>query len=110
MRRRVRFDRAHDYAFIDAFEEISNASVVAKRFDANTEPGSRNFLPSDQLLANVVGQIARNGKAEATIQSVDQRIHANDFAVNIAERTPGVTRIDRGIGLEVIGNIITAVA
>ena len=91
-------------------EEIANAGVVAQRFDANTEPGSRNFLPSDQLLANVVGQIARNGKAETTIQSVDQCIHANDFAVDIAERTTGVTGIDRGVGLEVVGNVITAVA
>src|SRR5204863_6733671 len=85
------------------------AGVVAERFDANAEPRPRNFLPGNQLLTNVVGEIAGNGKAKAAIQSVDQRVHADNLAVNVAERTTGIAGIDRRVGLEVIGNVIAAV-
>src|SRR4029453_12528774 len=70
----------------------------------------RNFLAGNQLLTDLVGQVAGNSEAEAAVQSIDQRVHANDFAVDVAERAPRVTGINRGIGLDVIRNAVTAVS
>src|SRR6059058_4825919 len=64
-------------------------------------------IPSN--LADFVGQVARNSEAKAAVQSINQRVHADDLAVDVAERTTGVTRINRGIGLDVIGNAVTPV-
>src|SRR5207237_181661 len=79
------------------------------RFDPNAEPRPRNFLPGNQLLADFVGQVARNSEAKATVQSINQRVHADNLAVDVAERTARIPRINRSIGLDVIGNAVTAV-
>ena len=52
--RRIGFDRAHDHAFVDAFEQIADRRVVAQRFDPNAEPRPNDFVPGDQLLADFV--------------------------------------------------------
>src|SRR6266566_7428286 len=110
VRGRVRLDRAHHYTFVDSLEQIAGVRIVADRFDSNAKPGSRNFLAGDQLLTDFVGQVARNSEAKAAVQSINQRVHANDLAVDVAERAPRVTRINRGIGLDVIGDAVTAVS
>ena len=109
VRRRVRFDRAHNHSFVDSLEQIARVRIVADRFNPNPEPGPRNFFPGDQLLADFVGQVARNSEAKAAVQSINQRVHADDFAVDVAERTPRVSRIYRSISLDVIGNAVTPV-
>ena len=89
---RVGFDRAHDDAVIDAFEQIADGRVVAERFDANAEPRPHDFVSGDQLFADFVHEIARNGEPQTAIQTVDQRIHADDVAIDVAERTAAVAR------------------
>ena len=71
---------------------------------SNAEPGPRNFFPGDQLLTDFVGEVARNGEAQAAIQSINQRVHADDLAIDVAKRTARVPRINRRVGLNVIGN------
>src|SRR5207244_11786776 len=98
-----------NYPFIDSLVQIGRVRIIANRFDPNPKPRPRNFLSRDQLLADFVGQVARNSEAKAAVQSINQRVHADDLAVDVAERTTRVTRINRGIGLDVIGNAITHV-
>src|SRR5205814_10365252 len=45
----------------------------------------------------------------ATVQSMNQRVHADDLAVDVAERTTRVSRIYGGVGLDVIGDTVTAI-
>src|SRR5205814_9325280 len=107
--RRVRFHPAHNPPFVDSLEQIARVRVVADRFDPNSEPGPRNFLPGDQLLADFVGQVARNSEAKAAVQSINQRVHADNLAVDVAERTARGSRIYRSISLDVIGNAVNPV-
>ena len=62
------------------------------------------------MLTDFIGEVDRNGKAQPAIQSIDQRVHADDLAINVAKRAARISRINRGVGLNVIGNGITAVA
>ena len=62
------------------------------------------------MLTDFIGEVDRNGEAQPAIQSVDQRVHADDLAINVAKRAAGVTRINRRVGLNVIWDGITAVA
>ena len=109
VRRGVRFDRPHNHPFVDSLEQIARVRIIADRFDPNPEPGPRNFLSRDQLLADFVGQVARNSEAKAAVQSINQRVHADNLAVDVAERTARVSRIYRSISLDVIGNAVTPV-
>src|SRR5205085_12384007 len=52
----------------------------------------------------------RNGKANTSIPFSDHSCHADDFAINVAKRAAGVSRINRGVGLDVIRDGITAIA
>ena len=106
--RRIGFDRAHDHAFVDAFEQIADRRIVAQRFDADAEPGPDDLVPGNQLLADFVHQIARDGETEAAIEAVDERVHPDHFAVDVAERTAAVAGIDRGVGLQVIRDVVAA--
>ena len=69
--------------------------------------GRMIFCPGDQLLADFVGEIDRDGETEPAIHAIDQRVHADDTAVDIAKRAAAVAGIDRGVGLDEIGNRVT---
>src|SRR5215469_10733740 len=91
---RIGFDRSHDHAFVDALEQVSQRRIIAERFDTDAKPGPDDFLPGDELSANLIHQITWNGETEATVQSIDKGVHAYNFAVDIAERATAVARVD----------------
>ena len=66
-------------------------------------------MAGNQLFSDFLNEIARNGEAEPTIQTVNERIHPDHVPVDVAERTAAVARIDRGIGLQVIRNGIPGI-
>ena len=70
--------------------------------------GRMILLSGDELLADLVGQVARNRETEAAVQPVDERVHADHFAVDIAKRPAAVARIDRRVGLQIIRDRIAA--
>ena len=45
--RRVAFNRADDYAFIETFEQIANRRIVAECFDSNPEPRAHDLAAGD---------------------------------------------------------------
>src|ERR1700736_6733775 len=99
---RVGFDRSYNPAALDTFEKIADARIVAKRFDPNTEPRPHDLVSGNELVANFPGHVDGNGEAEAAIDPVDQRIHADHPAVDIAKRAAAVAGINRRVGLEII--------
>ena len=56
----------------------------------------------DQLSADRACQVGRNGEAQASAQPIDQGVDPDDPAVDIAERTATVARINRRISLEIV--------
>ena len=65
-------------------------------------------MTGDQLVADLFGHVNWDRKAKPTIQSVDQRVHSDHFAVDVAKRAAAVAGIDRGIGLQIIRDRVTA--
>ena len=65
-------------------------------------------MTGDQLGADFLRHVNWDGEAQAAIEAIDQCIHADHFAVDIAKGTATVARIDRGVSLQVIGNSIAA--
>ena len=54
--------------------------------------GRMILCPAINCCADFVHEVARNGETEAAVQSVDQRVHADDFSVDVAERAAAVAR------------------
>ena len=105
---RVGFDRPDDHALVEAFEEIADRLIVAERLDPNPEPRANDALAGDQLLPDLIREVDRDREAETAIQSVDERVHARRPAIDIAERTAAVARINRSVGLQVVRDRIAA--
>ena len=91
---RVGLDRAHDDALVQALEQIADRRVVAERFDPDAEPGPDDLLTGDELLSDLVGEIARNRETETAVQPVDEGVHADHLAVDIAERSAAIAGVD----------------
>src|SRR4029077_1500637 len=83
--RRVGFDRAHDHALVDSFEQIPQGRIVAQSFDADAEPWPDNFLPGDKLGADLIDEVAWDGETEAPIEAIDECVHPDPFAVDVAK-------------------------
>ena len=58
-----------------------------------------------QLLDDARDRIGRHGKADADRSAGrrdDRRVHADDFAVHVEQRTARVALVDRRVGLQVV--------
>ena len=76
--------------------------LIGEGFDADAEPRAHDPPASHQFRADRLGDLRRDGETEAAIQTVDQRVHADDLAIQINQRTAAVARIDGSIGLQVV--------
>src|SRR4029077_6425360 len=47
-------------------------------------------------------------EAQAAIHAVDQRVHADHFAIDVAQRSSAIAWINRCVGLQIIGNGVRA--
>src|SRR5206468_8778220 len=108
VRWRVGFNRAHDHAFIEPFEQLADRLIVTQSLDPNPEPRPDDALSGDQLLADLVREVDRDRETETAIQSVDQRVHADHSPVDVAQWTAAVARIDRRVRLQVIRDRVAA--
>ena len=100
--RRVRFDGANHHAFVRAFKQLANRRVIAKCFDPNAQPGSHDLAAGDEFAADVLCHVDGNRKAQTAVHSIDQRVHADHFAVDVAQRSAAIPRINRRVGLQII--------
>src|SRR5207244_12904440 len=66
------------------------------------------FVPAHEFAADLFNHVTRNGKTESAVHTINQRVHSDHFPVKVAQRTAAVPRINRGIGLQVIRDRITA--
>ena len=65
-------------------------------------------MTGDKFGADLFCHVNRNGETQSAIHAVDQRVHANHFAVDVAERAAAVARVDRRVGLQIIRNGVAA--
>src|SRR6266498_388276 len=105
---RIGFNRANHHAFIGAFKQIADCRVVTERFNPNAQPGSHDFVASDQFGTDFLGHVNGDCEAQAAIHPVNQRIHANHLAIDVAQRSSAVARINRRVGLQIIGDGVGA--
>ena len=53
------------------------------------------------MVADLTGNVDRNGKTQAAIDAIDQGIHADDFSIDVAKGAAAIAGIDGGVGLNV---------
>ena len=66
--------------------------------DSNRTPPDVTIF--DQPAGDEMRGVARDREADALGRQDDRRVHADDFAGAVQERTAGVAGIERGIGLD----------
>ena len=77
------------------------------RLDAHAEPAAVHSMIglSDQLGHDRLGQVGRDREADADRDAgrrIDRRVDADDLAVHVEHRAPGIAPVDRGVGLQEI--------
>ena len=65
-------------------------------------------MASDKLGADLFGHVGRDSKTQSTVHSVDERVHADHLAIDVAEWSAAVAWINRRVGLQIIGDGIAA--
>jgi hypothetical protein len=65
-------------------------------------------VTGDQFGANFFRHVTGDREAEAAIHPVNQRVHADHFTVDITQWAAAVTRINRGVSLQIIGDGVGA--
>src|SRR5439155_6062079 len=100
--RRISFNCADYDAFVRAFEQVADRRIVTQRLDANAQPRPHNLVTCDQFAANFLGHVNGNCETQAAVHSVDQGVHPNHLAINVAERSAAVARLNRCVGLQII--------
>src|SRR5262249_2932568 len=68
----------------------------------------RGVVRGNRVGANVVEPCARNSAPESGVDPFDRGIHPTPSAVDTATGTAAVAGVNRGIGLEIIRNIVAA--
>src|SRR5436189_3317638 len=68
----------------------------------DAQPGAREFAVLDQLVGNFSGEVDRDGETDAAVHSTNERVYADDFAINVDERAAAVAGIDARVGLDEI--------
>src|SRR5882757_2283586 len=78
--------------------------LVRHGLDAHAEPAAAKFAELLKLRHHAGDRLGGHGKADADRAAGgrnDQRVDADDFAVEVEQRTAGIAAIDRGVGLDV---------
>ena len=65
-------------------------------------------MTGDKLHTDPFCHVTWNGEAEPAIHAIDQSVHSNHLAIDVTQRAAAVARIDRRIGLQVVGNGVAA--
>src|SRR5262249_41171138 len=71
--------------------------------DADTHVAAGDFAVLDQRMHDVLGVVGGNGESDPVVAAgarCDGRVDADDFALEIDQRSAGVAGIDGGIGLQ----------
>ena len=75
--------------------------------DRHAEHGATNLAVLDQVVHDLLRQRDRNREAVAGVvagAARDRAVDADDVAANVEQRTARVARVDRGVGLDVVGD------
>ena len=102
--RSVRPNFRHDSTLDGRHAEVLR-HLARHRLYADTEEGPLHGTRIDEFVADPLGQIDRHGKADAFATAAvgrDGRVDADDLSLQVDQRSTAVTRIDGGIGLQVI--------
>ena len=106
--RGVCFNRAHHDAFVDSFKQIAKAGSSPSVSIRIPSHGRVILRPAISSVANFFRHVTGDREAEAAIHPVNQRVHADHFAVDIAQWAAAVAGINRGVSLQIIGDGVGA--
>ena len=67
------------------------------------DPRGMHLAVLQQILDDFLGAIDRNREADALRLRVDRHVDADDLSFDVQQRTAGVAGIDRGVGLDEVG-------
>src|SRR5690606_22620774 len=87
------------------FQAQRLGDVVGHFLNAHTEPAAPGFAELAQLIDNADNGFRGNGKADADRSAGgrdDRGVHADDFALQIEQRTARIAAIDGGVSLDVV--------
>src|SRR5260221_434247 len=90
----------HDDAVVRRLDQRAKLRLVPERAYLDAEPGASELAGGDDLVGNLVGQVAGDGEADAGMQAVDEGIDADDLAVDVDQRAATVARVDVGVRLD----------
>src|ERR1041385_3068553 len=94
------FNGSDDHAVADALGQVAVFGEIFERDNADAQPGADIFAVTDQLVADFPGHVAGNGKPDSRVETTDEGIDADDFAVDVDERAAAVAGVDVGVGLD----------
>src|SRR5208282_4351228 len=80
-----------------------------KVLSADTDPRAFDLARAEDLLGHPTGDGGGYGEAD-TVPALNQRIDAEDAPIEIAERSPGVARVNARVRLEIIFDLVHAEA
>src|SRR5207244_8601478 len=95
-------------AFVGARKQITERWIVSQRLDPNAQPWPHNLAARDQLGADLLCHVDWDSKAQPAVHTIDERVHPNHFAVDVAKWAATVTGIDGGVGLKIIRDRVAA--
>src|SRR3989454_2134433 len=97
--RAVGHDVAHEHAHRVLDAELAR-QLGRQRLDLDTEPAAGHAPLVEQLGVNLARHVRRDGEADARAARDDRRVDADDLALHVHQRSAGVARVDRGVGLD----------
>jgi len=99
-----RDDEVRPDAFLDDITSLCKEvgleiTAAPHGLDPNAQPGTLIAPVLDDRAGHLAGQVDRDGKTDAGLQSPDEGVDADDLPVNVHQRSAAVARVDVGIGL-----------
>ncbi|GAA0005711.1 hypothetical protein BRDID11002_57140 [Bradyrhizobium diazoefficiens] len=79
-------------------------NLIGDALDAHPQPAAAQFAELAELVDDAHDRLRRHGEADADRAAGgrdDQRVDADDVAIEIEQRTAGIAAVDGGVGLDV---------
>src|SRR5256886_8539207 len=86
-RRAVPQDAIDDHAFPGPADKRFVFLRVAQVFDADAQPRASELAFLDQLVCDLFGQVGRDCETDTGAHAANERVDADDFAVNVHQRS-----------------------
>ena len=94
------FDPADDHAFGNAREKPLEVGEFLDAGDIDPQPWAHDMALCHDLRGDILHRVDRDGEPEAAVVAADEGVDSDDAPLDVAERAPAVSGVDRGVGLD----------